>query len=100
MALMLNMSITNAKLYIRVSIPTYTYLEHKGQAISTQRTLTSTQIILTNGQERYQTTSAIEQFSPLPIPNKAIRSPFLIFPFAAVFDKAKGKDAGPIFPYS
>ena len=48
----------------------------------------------------YQTTSAIEQFRPLPIPMRAQRVPSFTRPFSIAFLNVIGTDAGPTFPNS
>src|SRR5436190_6800852 len=48
----------------------------------------------------YQTTSAIEQFNPDPIPSIATRFPFTSLPVSVSFDSAIAIDAGPTLPNS
>src|SRR5690606_34918202 len=48
----------------------------------------------------YQTTSAIEQFSPEPMPSSAIRLPFFRRPSSRSFDSTIGTEAGPMLPCS
>src|SRR5690606_6737415 len=49
---------------------------------------------------RYQTTSAIEQFRPEPMPSSATRSPFFRRPISRSFESTIGTEAGPMLPCS
>ena len=48
----------------------------------------------------YQTTSAIEQFRPEPMPSSATRLPFFRRPISSSLDSTIGTEAGPMLPCS
>src|SRR6185503_818225 len=48
----------------------------------------------------HQTTSAIEQLSPEPMPSSATRLPFFSRPISLSLDSTIGTDAGPMLPCS
>src|SRR3546814_157688 len=53
-----------------------------------------------SGRRPYQTTSAIEQFSPEPMPSNATRSPFFSRPISRSLLSTIGTEAGPMLPCS